>query len=76
MVIRGCLPTLYIDGILMRRGLEFDRNPSPGVMPEYLSDFVAAGEIAGLEVFRSPAEAPSQYTGRGNDCAVILIWTR
>jgi len=76
VVIRGCLPTLYIDGLLVRRALEFDRNPSPGLMPDYLSDFVTATQIAGIEVFRSPAEAPSQYTGMGNACAVILIWTR
>ena len=79
VVIRGCLPAVYIDGVLARRAGPFDRNPNPRgtgrPMPQYLDDLVHPSQIAGMEVYRSPAELPLQYAGTRTQCGVILIWT-
>lgn len=79
VLIRGCLPAVFIDGTLARRAGPFDRNPNPQRTgrppPDYLDDLVSPSNIAGMEVYRSPAELPTQYTGTGSECGVILIWT-
>lgn len=91
----GCLPAPHVDGALVRRSQPFHSNPNPMVSeassressPLYLSDLVSPQEIAGMEVYRSPAELPLQYAGTGGggargfgadgrQCGVILVWTR
>jgi len=63
---RGCMPRLYIDGILIR-------NAGGGPL---IDDLVSPGDISGIEAFRSPAEVPLQYGGTGAGCGVLLIWTK
>lgn len=77
----GCVPALYLDGTRVRAGGPFVKDPNPtrtggAGPPLYLDDLVSLGDIAGVEVFRSPAEAPAGYTGTGSDCGVMLVWTR
>ncbi len=62
--IPGCSPTVYLDG--QRFGLE----------GEFTLDFLKAQEVEGIEVYARDALAPAQYRHRGNECGVILIWTR
>ena len=63
---RGCVPALYVDGLLLRRA-------GGG---EFLDDLLLATEVAGVEAFRSPAEVPLEYGGTGATCGVMLIWTK
>ena len=34
-----------------------------------------AGQIAGMEVYTSPASIPVEYNRRGSGCGVIVVWT-
>ena len=80
IVIGQCLPTIYLNGVLVRRATPFEQNPNPsrtGIgTPDYLSNFVSAQDIAGIEVFRSPAEIPAAYSSDESNCGLILVWTR
>lgn len=63
-----CFPRVYVDGAVVEQG----GNHAP------FSDFdelVPAGDLVGMEVYRSPAETPAQYAGL-TACGVILLWTR
>jgi hypothetical protein len=64
----ACYMSIYMDGAL------FYSNMTPGrpfdITTLNLLDF------QGLEVYRSPAELPIQYSGTGSYCGVILLWTR
>jgi hypothetical protein len=57
----GCVPDLFVDGIQTVQGTSVD-------------DVLALQDVEGIEVYRGPGAAPSQYS-RGT-CGSILIWTR
>lgn len=59
-----CVPTFYVDGLPMMQ------------MP--VDDAVGGREIAGIEVYHSPSEAPLEFPPRdfNRTCGVIVIWTR
>lgn len=59
----GCLPTVYVDGTRVHGYRSID-------------DLVHPMELEGVEVYRSPHEAPPAYTGMHAGCAVVLLWTR
>lgn len=64
VTVRGtCRPTVYVDGVRV----EWYRT---------IDDLVQPLELEGLEVYRSPDQAPPQYTGMRAGCAVVLLWTR
>lgn len=61
--IRGCQPTLWIDGKRMRN-VEIDEVTDPTA-------------VAGIEVYNSPAGVPVEFTDPITSmCGVILVWTR
>lgn len=61
--IRGCQPSLWIDGKRMRN-VEID-------------DIADPDAVAGLEIYTSSASVPIEFTDPvSNMCGVILIWTR
>jgi hypothetical protein len=63
--MRGCRarPLIYIDGMRLP-GAEID-------------DVIRPDDIAGMEVYKSPAGVPAQFMDRENSgCGTILIWTR
>ncbi len=61
--IRGCQPTIWIDGKRMRN-VEIDEITDPDA-------------VAGLEVYNSPTAVPIEFTDPVSSmCGVILIWTR
>lgn len=64
VTIRGtCRPTVYVDGVRVEGYRSID-------------DLAQPLEVEGLEVYRSPDQAPPQYTGMRAGCAVVLVWTR
>jgi carboxypeptidase family protein len=40
-----------------------------------LSEFLA-GSLAAVEVYSNSAETPAEFTGAGDECGTIVIWTR
>jgi hypothetical protein len=61
--MRGCVPRVYLDGVVIRMaGLTID-------------DLVHPNELEGIEVYRSAAEVPGEFTSFGG-CGAIALWTR
>lgn len=60
-----CEPSVFIDGL--RIPLDPEAGLSLPVLPE---------EIEGIEIHQGPGTAPLQYRATGQNCGVILIWTR
>lgn len=60
---QNCAPTVFLDGA---RGM--------GQILE--TNNIAPEQLEGIEIYRSPAEAPAQYSVGGSSCGVILLWTR
>jgi hypothetical protein len=58
----ACKPKYYVDGLLMDENFELNNTP--------------VDDVALLEIYRSPAEAPTQYRRGGMRCGAILIWIR
>ncbi len=56
-----CLPFFYLNG----------NRADPTVI-----DFVAPGEIEGIEVYRGPSEIPPELNTRFAACGVVVIWLR
>jgi hypothetical protein len=70
---RRCAPLVFVDGYKVAK----TRDSTPGG-GEYvpLSAYVHPGQIRGIEVYRTPAEAPSEaQEAFMGDCPVVLIWT-
>ncbi|MDH5758402.1 MAG: Plug and carboxypeptidase regulatory-like domain-containing protein [Gemmatimonadota bacterium] len=65
----GCLPTVYIDGVVVPR--------SSGTRDVVtLDDLVEPSQITGVEIYRAGSEIPLEFGGTGAECGVILVWTR
>lgn len=62
--IRNCAPVIYIDGMHV---------PLLGMT---IDDLIPVQSLEGIEVYRSPAEAPAEYTVHNSGCGVILLWSR
>ena len=65
--VRGrgnCVPLVFIDGTRVTGGAAS------------IDEWVRPQEVEGIEVYAGYATAPVEYAVRGDDCAVILIWTR
>lgn len=60
-----CEPTVFIDGT--RIPLDPDAGLSLPVVPQ---------EVQGIEVHQGPGSAPIEYRSVGQNCGVILIWTK
>lgn len=56
----NCYPTYYVDGRLTRS----------------FAASTPVSDVHGIEVYRSAAEMPAEFTGAGAMCGVIVIWTR
>lgn len=62
-----CFPAVWIDDVQITEG---------GREPAELNRRLNPETVAGIEVYKGPAEAPARYSGTGRACGVILIWTR
>jgi hypothetical protein len=49
---------------------------SAGGEPLAIDDLVSTADILAIEVFRSPAEIPSEFNGPNAGCGVVVLWTR
>jgi len=58
--VRGCGLRVFIDGV-----------PAPG----FRVDDMPPQDVAGVEIYRGPAETPVQFRRTG-ECGVLVIWTR
>lgn len=56
-----CPPKVFLDGIVT--SVDFD-------------DYLTPADVAGIEIYRGPAETPAQFGGAESDCGVIVIWTK
>jgi hypothetical protein len=65
-----CLPVIYMDGVTVQRG--------GGISSAETFDLesIPPERILALEIYRSPAETPAQFTSSAAACGVIVIWTR
>jgi hypothetical protein len=61
----SCRPIVYVDGLpfLQSDDLNLDR-------------YLIPDDIEGIEVYRGPAELPSQFNVIGTACGAVVIWTR
>lgn len=64
--LRGCSPTLYIDGV--RKRLDKDQR---------LNDLVAPADIWAIEVYRYGSDIPPDLPREsvGSTCGAVIIWT-
>jgi len=65
---RRCVPSLWLDGMLVRNG-------GPRAEPLRPDDWVWTLDLEGIEFYGGPAQAPIEYS-RSAGCAVLLLWTR
>lgn len=56
-----CPPKVFLDGLVTSVDLD---------------DYLTSEDIAGIEIYRGPAETPAQFGGAESDCGVIVIWTK
>ncbi len=66
---RICWPRVFLDRQLVHPG-GFEGGPA------VLNGLMDPLDLAGLEVYRTPAEIPSEFSGPNSACGVILLWSR
>jgi len=63
-----CWPRVYMDGLLRHEG---------GYQgPAFIDGLSEPFDLAGIEVYRSPAEIPPKFGGSGSRCGVIVMWSK
>lgn len=67
-----CWPMVYVDHHLVSTG----GLAAAGAEPRAIDDVVFVADILAMEVFRSPAEIPSEFHGPNAGCGVVVLWTR
>lgn len=71
-VARACrVPRVFVDGMLI-----LDSHESPADVVGQLEQVVTPRDVAAVEIYRRPAEVPSQWGGSDSGCGVVLIWTK
>ena len=60
--IRGCAPLIWVDG-----------QRAPGVE---LDEVTHGSDVAAMEVYRSLAGVPAEFTDRSAICGTILVWLK
>ena len=68
---RRCYPAVWMDGQMVHQGTAGPLQQGPA----FLDQLIHPDDIAGVEVYNSPASMPIQYNLHGG-CGVIVIWTR
>lgn len=63
-----CWPRVYMDGMLMHEG-------GYG-MPAFIDGLSRPFRLAGVEIYRSPSEAPAIFGGAQSRCGVIVMWNK
>ena len=60
--IRGCRPTLWIDGVRIQQA--------------ELDETINVDDVAAVEVYNSFAGIPAQYVDRTTNCGAIVVWIK
>jgi hypothetical protein len=66
-----CSPAIYLDGALVQPSGE-----DPNGERRFDLWTVPPSQILALEVFRSAAEVPAQFSGGSSACGVVMLWTK
>ncbi len=66
-----CWPMVYVDRHLVSTG----GLGTAGAEPTSVDEFARAQDVAGIEVYRSPARVPPEFNGPNAGCGVVVIWT-
>ncbi len=64
-VSRDCPPLLWVDNAKWG-SIDGDQGPNPELFPS---------DLEGIEVY-TPATVPPDFSGIGDECGVIVVWTR
>jgi hypothetical protein len=72
----SCYPVIYVNGGLVQQGGSAARDRDMLASVLYDIDSIRPGALLGIEIYRSPAETPSQFSGGATVCGVIVLWTR
>lgn len=62
LLLRGCAPLVWVDGVRM-----------PGAQ---LDEVAPPDDVAGIEIYNSFAGIPARYFDRSATCGTILVWLR
>ena len=65
-----CWSSVIVDGNVRYR------DGASGMPPPDLSTEFSVAELEAIEVYRSPAEYPSEFSGTLGDCGLVVFWTR
>jgi len=65
----SCYMSVFLDGVAYYRT---GSNMRP---PDMSREFMIMS-LEAIEVYRSSAQIPMEFAGRGSDCGVIVLWTR
>jgi Carboxypeptidase regulatory-like domain/TonB-dependent Receptor Plug Domain len=74
-----CSPLVFVDGVPMSFDAGLPAPANRGIRestPPYDFDLMHPQDIEAIEIYRTPSEVPSRYSGAGSSCGVILIWRR
>jgi len=69
---RGCYTTIFLDGHVFYRS---DDSPMSRPPPDWNHEFFVT-EVEKVEVYRSAAELPNEFSGASSQCGVIVLWSR
>ena len=77
----NCYPRVVLDGLPLQQGIGSGRvmgrgaasTGNPGLD---LNDVIKPGNLEAIEIYRGPAEVPTQFGGTNSACGVIVLWTR
>jgi hypothetical protein len=64
----ACAPAIYVDGVLVTHDFDSDA--------DFPIDMIHPLDVAGIEIYRGPAQVPAEFAGSNARCGVIAIWTR
>jgi Carboxypeptidase regulatory-like domain len=71
----NCMPAIYVDGSLLRWGVELHSEDQVASYPT-LDELVDVADIEGIEIYQSPSSIPARFQGPGTLCGAIVVWTR
>jgi len=66
----NCPPRVYIDRVIVRQGGRMVTGDAS------IDALVQPAHVHSIEIYRSPAEIPTEFAGANVRCGVVLIWTK
>lgn len=71
----SCLPAIYLDGHKVV-GSSGPGSHVDALGPRGINSLVTPADVAGIEVYESPAATAGGFQGSDSRCGVVAIWTR